>query len=544
MYWSKQDVPEKYDEVRMNSIDFYIDQTLETITLDTYSNGDKTPSGCGDFDIATVLFHYYKDEYKCSSVKNNTWYRFREPRWVEIDSGTTLRKAISTELRDLYHAKATRILQNASGTDLEDEKTKMMRGRASKVLEICQRLGRTNDKKNIMTEARELFFDDGFLQKIDMNPYLLCFNNGVVDFKEKTFRRGYPEDYLSKCTNIDYIPLNSQIHKSIIDQIVDFMHKLFPIESLHKYMWEHLASTLIGTCPNQTFNMYIGVGQNGKSVLVNLMEKVLGDYKAVVPLTLITNGRTKIGGVAPEVAALKGIRYAVMQEPSKGDKINEGIMKELTGGDPITARGLYAQNAITFRPQLKLVVCANEFMEIKSQDHGTWRRIRVVDFVSLFTEKPVKTDADKPYQYLLDKSIAEKFEDWKEVFASMLVDIAYATNGMVVDSPIVMSSSNSYRERQDYIAEFIRDKVLICTDNSMGNKISKTELNTEFTLWYQATYGRGGPSAKDVHAYMDKKFSKITKGGTGWMGCKIKYDNEIDVFGEDDEIDSPDMGDL
>jgi P4 family phage/plasmid primase-like protien len=313
-------------------------------------------------------------------------------------------------------------------------------------------------------------------------------------------------------------------------------------------MWEHLASTLIGNCPNQTFNMYIGVGQNGKSVLVNLMEKVLGDYKAVVPLSLITNGRTKIGGVAPEVAALKGIRYAVMQEPSKGDKINEGIMKELTGGDPITARGLYAKNAVTFRPQLKLVVCSNEFMEIKSQDHGTWRRIRVVDFLSLFTENPVATDPDKPYQYLLDKNICEKFEDWKEVFASMLVNMAYQTNGMVVDSQIVMSSSNSYRERQDFIAEFIRDKVLVCSDNCMANKISKTELNTEFSLWYQSTYGRGGPSAKDVHAYMDKKFTKITKGGTGWTGCRIKYEAETDMYntqvGSDDDVDEPSVGDL
>jgi P4 family phage/plasmid primase-like protien len=399
-----------------------------------------------------------------------------------------------------------------------------------------------------MTEARDLFHDEDFLQKLDMNPYLLCFNNGVIDFKDKIFRRGYPEDYLSKCTNIDYVPLYPALHQPIIDQINDFMHKLFPVESLHKYMWEHLASTLIGNCPNQTFNMYIGVGQNGKSVLVNLMEKVLGDYKAVVPLSLITNGRTKIGGVAPEVAALKGIRYAVMQEPSKGDKINEGIMKELTGGDPITARGLYAKNAVTFRPQLKLVVCSNEFMEIKSQDHGTWRRIRVADFLSLFTENPVATDPDKPYQYLLDKNIAEKFETWKEIFASMLVNLAYQTNGLVVDSPIVMASSNSYRERQDFIAEFIRDKVLVCADHGAANKISKTELNTEFSLWYQSTYGRGGPSAKDVHAYMDKKFTKITKGGTGWTGCRIKYEAETDMYnmqvGSDDEVDDPSVGDL
>ena len=66
-----------------------------------------------------------------------------------------------------------------------------------------------------------------------------------------------------------------------------------------------------------------------KSVLVELMGVILGDYKATVPLTLITQKRTSIGGVSPEVAGLKGTRYAVMQEPSKGTKLNEGVMKRV-----------------------------------------------------------------------------------------------------------------------------------------------------------------------------------------------------------------------
>lgn len=125
-----------------------------------------------------------------------------------------------------------------------------------------------------------------------------------------------------------------------MEEIKDFMKKLFPVVELHKYMWDHLASTLLGTCKEQTLNMYVGIGQNGKSVLVNLMEQVLGDYKGDVPLSLLTQQRVKIGGVSPELVQLKGVRYAVIQEPSKGDKINEGIMKQLTGGDPIQARSM------------------------------------------------------------------------------------------------------------------------------------------------------------------------------------------------------------
>lgn len=84
----------------------------------------------------------------------------------------------------------------------------------------------------------------------------------------------------------------------------------------------------------QNFTAYV--------LLINqCTEKVLGDYEGDVPLTLITQQRTKIGGLAPELVQLKGVRYAVIQEPSKGDKINEGIMKQLTGGDPIQARAPY-----------------------------------------------------------------------------------------------------------------------------------------------------------------------------------------------------------
>ena len=129
--------------------------------------------------------------------------------------------------------------------------------------------------------------------------------------------------------------------------------------------------------------MYTGKGSNGKSILVKLMENILGDYKGTVPITLITQGRTKIGSASPETAQLKGKRYAVMQEPSKGDKINEGIMKEITGGDPIQGRALF-KDTVTFIPQFKLVVCTNTLFDVKSNDDGTWRRIRVCDFMSKF----------------------------------------------------------------------------------------------------------------------------------------------------------------
>ena len=77
-------------------------------------------------------------------------------------------------------------------------------------------------------------------------------------------------------------------------EIEDFMKQLFPIKELNKYMLDHLASTTLGTVQNQTFNIYTGSGRNGKSKLVDLMSKVLGYYKATVPITLVTQKRNNI----------------------------------------------------------------------------------------------------------------------------------------------------------------------------------------------------------------------------------------------------------
>ena len=399
-----------------------------------------------------------------------------------------------------------------------------------KIINIIQTLNRTQKKDGIMKEAKELFYDSEFVNKLDTNPHLICFKNGVFDFKEKIFRSGRPDDYLSMCTNIDYKPLSDDT-KVIENEINNFMSQLFPrCNSLKEYVWSHLASTLMGTTDCQTFNMYIGKGQNGKSVLVSLMEKVLGDYKGDVPISLITEKRQKVGGLSPEVAALKGKRYALMQEPSKNDVINEGPLKQYTSGeDTIQGRALYSDN-IMFKPMMKLVVTTNHFMVINAQDHGTWRRIRVVPFESLFTDNPVDNDPEKPYQFKLDTTLTrEKFPIWKEVFCSMLIKKACETGGLVKDCDIVLERSKEYRATQDHVSAFINEKVI----KDKTGKIEKNEINYEFKQWWQSNYGeKRMPSPKDVHEHLDKEYGKCKNGE--WSGIKIKYNPTSETFDGDD----------
>jgi len=303
------------------------------------------------------------------------------------------------------------------------------------------------------------------------------------------------------------------------------MHTLFPIADLNRYMWDHLASCLIGTNKNQTFNVYHGSGSNGKSLLADLMSATLGDYKGTVPITLVTDVRGKIGGTSDEVLKLKGVRYAVMQEPSKGVKLNEGIMKELTGGDPIQARGLYSESEI-FEPQFKLVVCTNNLFDIDSNDDGTWRRIRKCTFPSKFVDEGEHYEDDTPYVFPKDKSLNEKLHKFAPVFASMLVHRAFETDGIVEDCETVLEASKKYRNGQDHISAFISDRIRKTKDPE-AKPIRKTSVLKEFEEWFKLQQGgRKMPKGEELYEYMNKRFGQCGK--KGWSGIEIIQEEEED----------------
>jgi P4 family phage/plasmid primase-like protien len=538
IYWAQSDAKERYLEVYKKTIDYYVDITLSNDLVNINGKPETTV-----VDLAVVLYNMYKNRFVCADFGDNVWYEFENNRWVECDCGISLRQMISTEMYNVYVSRigsigsgggsgattgkaSKQIVAAAAGSGTtaangnnnsgDENKPNQFQHRIS---DICLKLKNAITKGHLMKEAQELFYDKSFLQNVDTKTHLLCCNNCVIDFKEKRARKGQPDDYVTKSTNIDYFPLDPKKHKKTMDEIHDFMNKLYPEEDIRKYMWEHLASCLIGINYPQTFNIYTGCGSNGKSKLVELMSMVLGEYKAVVPISLITSKRASIGGTSSEIAQLVGIRYAVMQEPSKGMRLEEGPMKEITGGDPIQGRALF-KNMITFRPQFKLVVCTNTLLDVKANDEGTWRRIRKVDHKAVFCNNPQSNDPDSPYQFLIDKRLDEKFKTWAPVFLAMLVEKAFETGGMVNDTPAVVASSESYRNSQDYINEFIRDKIRKVD----GHYVKKTEMYESFKIWYIEHYDRNVPRGNEIYEVFDKKYGKYTT--KGWKNLSIVYNHD------------------
>ena len=514
MYWLKKDNFEEYEKIKQNTIDYYLEKTYESGT---------------EYDLAMVLKQMYKDRYVCVSYdKKGIWYQFKQHRWVS-DKGLSLRSKISEELYILFQQKADKLSREVQEYAEDDTRRVFLQKKLKIICEVSVKLKKTTDKDKILREAAEIFYDGEFIKSVDSNKNLLCFNNGVIDFTNKIFREGYPEDYITKTTRINYIPDLEMTDNSIVKSIHEFMDKLFPVPDLNKYMWHHLASCLIGTNKNQTFHVYHGSGSNGKSIIADLMSATLGEYKGTVPITLVTEARGKIGGTSDEVLKLKGVRYAVMQEPSKGVKLNEGVMKELTGGDTILARGLYSESE-SFDPQFNLIVCTNNLFDIESNDDGTWRRIRKCDFLSKFVDEGETYADDTPYVFIKDKGLKERLPTLAPVFASMLVKIAFETNGIVDICETVLNSSNKYRKGQDHISAFISEKII--KTNNPKDKIKKTELSAEFKIWFEHTQGQGSrnkiPKSEELYEIISKKFGQPKT--TGWYGVKIIYQEEDDVI--------------
>jgi hypothetical protein len=235
LYWVRKENPDAYEKIKESTIDHYLEKALESAT---------------EYDLALVLKQMFKDKYVCVSYdKKGVWYVFKNNRWF-LDKALSLRRKISEECYELFGKKEEKLMSEMSEYEPGDERNEFLKKKIKIISDqIKPRLRKTNDKNNIFREAAEIFYDSDFVKNMDTNKYLLCFNNGVIDFTNKIFREGYPEDYITKCTRINYIPYEDlqSMETDVISGIREFMDKLFPVKDLNRYMWDHLASCLIGT---------------------------------------------------------------------------------------------------------------------------------------------------------------------------------------------------------------------------------------------------------------------------------------------------------
>tara|TARA_B110000977_G_scaffold201886_1_gene299809 strand:+ start:14533 stop:17073 length:2541 start_codon:yes stop_codon:yes gene_type:complete len=503
--WARLDDMEGYEKVNKKYVTNFLRSNLD----------------CEHNDVATLMHIKYQYQFVCSDLKFNNWYEFKSNRWIEMPKAKELRDKISTEIYQDY-ANMSAVYKKMH---MEDPENKDLDDKIKICKTLLNKVKNRPFKKMVMEECEDLFNNRDFEIVLDSNKYLICFTNGVYDLKKLEFRNGCPDDYISFCTKNDYTPWSTLQNTQHARELKDFLSKILPQPDVRKYVLKLISSFLSGNTGEQKFHIWTGDGSNGKSKLVDLIEDALGDYTSKLPITVLTRKRGT--GASPEVAETKGKRFVSFQEPEREDKIQVGYMKELTGGDKINTRKLY-KSPIEFRPQFKTLLCCNDLPEIPSNDGGTWRRIRVVDFPSKFVDEPTG-----PNEYKKDTEIPEKLKTWAPYFVSLLIEMyAKFTKEGLKEPESVIKYTKEYQRRSDVYLDYIEENIVETTDES--DIISFSSLFNHFKQWHIEYYNEK-PNKVMFKTYMERKYGKCIKRPERWK--KIKFQEfEEEVSDTDDDL--------
>jgi len=481
-----------------------------------------------DYDIALYVKHKLGNNYACTNMKKNCWFKFENHKWNEDDGGHSILKRISEEIGEQIE-KVLFKFKNKFKNEKIDFKIKKLKEQINQCEKFIDKCRNNSGKHSILEELKTLYKRDKFVDNLDINPYILCCNNGVIDFENRIFREGKPSDMCSISTCYDYISLeeikNDEKLNKDFENLMEFFDQLFVITDIKEYVFEHLASSLIGLCKEQDFNYYIGKGSNGKSMLVKLMSMMLGQYYGIAPTSLICSKKADLGSCTSEIALLRGLRYVVMQEPSKGENINEGVMKGLTGDDPIFCNPKF-KDPFDFLPMFHLIICANFTLDIKSNDNGTWRRIKVVDFLSNFKDN---NDINEVFEFKKNIDLTKNFGIWKKILLAFLTEKAYILQGKVNTNEVIENATQKYRDEQDRIGLFIKNNLDLTLDKK--DKINLDDLDYEFKKWYEMKY-RAKKGSKELLDRLEDEYN-ISYNNNYIFGIKINNKENLPKSEED-----------
>jgi phage/plasmid-associated DNA primase len=330
-HFAKYDNPEAYDKWLKEQVVPLIKQSL---------------SGSHN-DIAKILFTYYGDEFRCASISGKTWFQFRKDqhRWEEIEEGVFLREHISNRLVKDY-IEIAKTLSDEYGAATDKAHEAMIKTRKQQVDKLISNLKSASFKNSIMTEAQEVFYDRTFAEKLDQNPFLIGFKNGVYDLKLNFFRPGTQDDYISKTIAIEYREFIDADNE--VEDVKDFLQKIFPDSSVRTYFLDTYSDIFVGGNSQKKVYMWTGNGDNGKSIVQEIFERMMGQLAIKFNTQYFTGKKVGTGSANPELSrAAPPIRHVTMEEPDADEQLNIGELKKLSGGDSYWARDLFEKGKST-----------------------------------------------------------------------------------------------------------------------------------------------------------------------------------------------------
>lgn len=423
---------------------------------------------------------------------NKTWFIFNGKIWEE-DKNESI-KILADKL-------IVQMKEELKNIDSINEKDKCLA-----IQKNIKRLSSSVGKEAMLKEVKHLLPISNSEFNKD-NSLLVC-DNGVIDLKEKKMFSfnlvDHTKEYFSKKCDVAYN------ENAKCPRFIAFLNDIF-MQANEKidYLQVALGYSLTGETKEQCMFQCVGSGGNGKGVLFNTIEAILGSYSTTIQIETILAKPTNGGAQAsPDIARLDGARWVKTSEPSEGQKFNEGLVKQLTGEDKITTRFLYGNN-FEFMPKFKLWLMANNQIIIRGTDEGIWRRMRIIKFERKFQEDEQ------------DKDLKAKLLEEKEGILAWLVEGAYKYYKDGLKTPEeIKEATKDYKKQMDVISNFIDENLLI-TQN-IKDKINATKLYNEYREW--AVEGKEYVYTKTKFGIeMGKRFTKKTISGSNYYyGIKLK----------------------
>lgn len=404
---------------------------------------DRTDTG-----NAHRLFDRCNGEIRYSYARKK-WYYWTGKVWALDDTGE-VKKYTDLVLADM----------KAQAFEIEDEDER------EKFLKFVNTCGNSNRKNAMVTETQHLEGIPVLPDQMDAYQEYLNVQNGIVNLRNGELMPHVPEFMMTKMCLAEYDVSNKRPERwlKFLNEVCNGDQELI------RYLQKCVGYSLTGSNREQCAFFLYGIGNNGKSTFMDTIADMLGGYAAnAQPDTIMMKRDGSGGGPNSDIARLKSVRFVSTEEPSEGVRLNEGLVKQLTGGGKVTCRFLFGDE-FEYEPEFKIWIATNHKPVIRGTDVGIWRRIRLIPFeVNIPKEK-----VDKNLKYKLREEMPQILH-WAVEGVKL-----YAREGL--DMPdCVRKATDEYKNEMDLLQAFTDSCIEI--DYSVAQGIPANELYSAYVRW-------------------------------------------------------------
>jgi putative DNA primase/helicase len=449
--------------------------------LDTFTKIYVVPQRCTDLGNMERLIARYGTEFRFT--KGMGWLHYEGNRWEMDDTG---------KINQSAHAVARRIMTEAARVKDGDGSEEIKKGLVawSKASEAKARLDAMVSLAQSSSEVSTK------VEAFDQDTNLFNCGNATINLRTGTQSPHSPGDMLTKMAHADYNKDAKCVRwLRFVLEIMDGN------QEMGDFLQRAIGYSLTGNTSEHCMFILWGSGSNGKTTFVETVKHVLGTYAQTADFnTFVLKKWGAQSGPSSDIAKLRGARFVSASEAEEGQKLAESLIKQITGGDSITACFKFKEH-FEFTPQLKLWLSTNHKPQIVGTDDGIWRRIRLVPFNVKFDKDSTLGDVLKAEAPGILLWALEGLKQWQE-------------HGLM-EPQTVLDATTTYRADEDIIERFINEECEKGDDLSIGAH----KLYERYKDWAKDNHELELSERKFADAMKEKGFKKSRNmHGVAYMG--------------------------